>query len=59
MIKVLKVLFATTIGLIWKERCSRVFRSQSRHKTSILRDSIETAVIRLSRQTLMQNLPLK
>ncbi|KAK1302596.1 hypothetical protein QJS10_CPB12g01264 [Acorus calamus] len=52
MIKVLKVLFATTIGLIWKERCSRVFRSQSRHKTSILRDSIETAVIRLSRQTL-------
>ncbi|KAK1319889.1 hypothetical protein QJS10_CPB04g01706 [Acorus calamus] len=52
LIKVLKVLFATTIGLISKERCSRIFRSQSRHKISILQDIIDTAVLRLSKQTI-------
>ncbi|KAK1325788.1 hypothetical protein QJS10_CPA01g01583 [Acorus calamus] len=52
MLKVVKVIFATTIGLIWKERCSRIFRSQSRHKTSLLLHIMETAVIRLSKQPL-------
>ncbi|KAK1288055.1 hypothetical protein QJS10_CPB19g00491 [Acorus calamus] len=52
MLKIVKVIFATTIGLIWKERCSRIFRSQSRHKSSLLLHIMETAVIRLSKQPL-------
>ncbi|KAK1295552.1 hypothetical protein QJS10_CPA16g00372 [Acorus calamus] len=52
MLKVVKVIFATTIGLIWKERCSHIFHSQSRHKSPLLLHIIETAVLRLSKQPL-------
>ncbi|KAK1303264.1 hypothetical protein QJS10_CPB11g00610 [Acorus calamus] len=52
LLKVVKVFFASSIGLIWRKRCSRIFHSQCKHKSMVLREIITTSRIRLSKYPL-------
>ncbi|KAK1257493.1 hypothetical protein QJS04_geneDACA023114 [Acorus gramineus] len=51
-LKLMQAFLATSIMLIWKERCMRIYQGKERHKNLILKDVFELTQVKLSTLTL-------